>query len=686
MPDLTQVLDDTSLTARRHQRTRTLIGMIAGLVVIVAIAIGVGLVVIDDRETDVLSSLEERSELRAGSRADTIETWIEGMVRLTAQPVTTNTLRLYITDLILGSDDPELSEQLLLQSDYIVDILADFVDRNTFASAHAVDTDGRLLISSDRITPAPATATDLAGQVVSDGVARFTPVRSADGRLIIDLVRPIPELQNPDPTQEPRPIAALIVTFDITDRLVQFLSPGVFAAPGERFALVQAGQEVRVFSLEGGVVRTGAQTVATPLPFAERDSAATGVPVFSSGVAVAGIPWTMVAETDRTAALAPLNASIRTVAGAVVLVTLMVVGIMIAVWFGEQSSHNRALAEQFRELAARIDAHRRILASVTGSVEEFIGLKTPGGIYRWVNPAFAQAFGKTPDETRGLSDEQLFGQGTAQRLRVSDQEILKGVDIPTFEDQLYINQRLYHVEISKTPLTREDGEIEGIVSVTRDVTELVEQRRLREQAVRQAVYALVKTIELADPYLAGHSRLLHGFAALVAKRMHLDPAEVATLEIAANLSQIGKTAVPREILTKPDRLSPEEIRVMNRHIEYALDILGDVDFQLPVQETIGQMYERLDGSGYPAAISADAINRRARILGVCDVFCARIRPRSYRSAISPETAITVLRDHPQKYDAEVVTALDDVTRTQEGEKLLLVAATQGVPQVPSQAS
>jgi HD-GYP domain-containing protein (c-di-GMP phosphodiesterase class II) len=191
--------------------------------------------------------------------------------------------------------------------------------------------------------------------------------------------------------------------------------------------------------------------------------------------------------------------------------------------------------------------------------------------------------------------------------------------------------------------------------------------------VRQTVEALVRTVELSDPYLAGHSRLLRDIGGLVARRLDLPAGDIATVEIAATLSQIGKPLVPRHILTKPERLTSDEIEVMQTHIVHAVRVLEDIDFDLPVRETVEQLYERLDGTGYPNGLAGDRVHMRARILGVCDWFCARIRPRSYRTAIAPEEALQVLAEHPGKYDPEVVAALEAVLATPEGEKLLALS-------------
>ncbi len=146
--------------------------------------------------------------------------------------------------------------------------------------------------------------------------------------------------------------------------------------------------------------------------------------------------------------------------------------------------------------------------------------------------------------------------------------------------------------------------------------------------------------------------------------------EIATVEIAANLSQIGKLAVAREILTKPKRLSEAEIAQMQQHIDHAAAILRDIDFELPVLETITQMHELLDGEGYPAGLSGEQIRLTARILAACDVFCARVAPRSYRSGISPEVALDILEQNGHRYDPAVIAALRTVAGSVTGEKLI----------------
>ena len=191
----------------------------------------------------------------------------------------------------------------------------------------------------------------------------------------------------------------------------------------------------------------------------------------------------------------------------------------------------------------------------------------------------------------------------------------------------------------------------------------------------QLVSALVSAIELRDPYLAGHSKRVAEFAAETARQLRAEPEEIATVEMAANLSQIGKLAIPRALLTKAERLDDDEIALMQGHIEHAERALKGIEFDLPILETIRQMHERLDGTGYPDGLAAGAISRTGLILGACDVFCARIEPRSYRRGIDPQAALAILQQNDSRYDSDVVSALCAVVRSAVGEKLIASVET-----------
>lgn len=181
---------------------------------------------------------------------------------------------------------------------------------------------------------------------------------------------------------------------------------------------------------------------------------------------------------------------------------------------------------------------------------------------------------------------------------------------------------------------------------------------------------MVRAIELTDPYLAGHSRLMGALAVEVAKALNAGDLDLATIETAANLSQVGKLFVDRELLFKEGPLSAEEKRAMEAHVRHAERVLHGIDFGLPVLEAVCQMNESPNGQGYPAGLEGPAIGVPGRVLGVANSFCAMVEPRAYRAARPVEEALTLLREAGDLYDQRVVAALDEVIHSALGEKIL----------------
>ena len=565
-----------------------------------------------------------------------------------------------------------LGVPLTAQLPFMEQVLSDFTHNANFLAGYLVDRNGIAYVTSAGAKTIGPEQQAIAKTVFKSGRLAFGPVRASPAGLVMNVYAPVFEAQSV--SDEGKTVGVLLLTAPVAEMLAEFLTPPPLAEPGERLKLVQRAGG-RFFEVAPGasppliaVDGLGDGTAERVIPFAER--ASVDGAVFSVGSAVGGPSWWVVQEIDVAAAQAKLDGFITAAMAVAVLVVATVIAVFGAFWWRLSNEHSSALAEQFRRLAARIEAQKKLLDSINNSIAEYIGLKSNDGTYRYVNPAFAHAIGREVEEAVGLDDAAIFGRGTAERLASSDRLALVSNSAVTVHEDVYLGARLHHLQISKVPYQGGNGQVSGIVSVTRDVTELVEEQKKRERAIQQMVTALVRAVELRDPYLAGHSRRLAGYSAEVARCLEANAEEVATLEIAANLSQIGKLAVKREILTKPDRLSPAEVALMQQHIDHAATILRDVDFGLPVLETIYQMHERLDGDGYPRGLSGGSIRLTAQILGACDVFCARVAPRSYRSGLSPEAALDILERNSHRYDIKIVAALRAAAGSVTGEKLV----------------
>jgi putative nucleotidyltransferase with HDIG domain len=138
------------------------------------------------------------------------------------------------------------------------------------------------------------------------------------------------------------------------------------------------------------------------------------------------------------------------------------------------------------------------------------------------------------------------------------------------------------------------------------------------QSLQQSVAALVSLNEARDPYTAGHELRVSALASAIGTAMKLSPQQVEGIRISGLVHDIGKFTIPAEILTKPTRLSPEELALVRTHAEAGYEALRPIQFPWPVAEAVRQHHERLDGSGYPHGLKGDQISLEARILAVAD--------------------------------------------------------------------
>lgn len=185
---------------------------------------------------------------------------------------------------------------------------------------------------------------------------------------------------------------------------------------------------------------------------------------------------------------------------------------------------------------------------------------------------------------------------------------------------------------------------------------MAQRNKVRVKLLGQTMEALVRAVEARDPHLAGHHAKVARLSVAVGNRMGLPVGERATLFYAAQLAAVGRLLVPRDLLGKAGTLTPQERKMLEADVAKAHGILEGLDFDLPIVPVIGQMYERVDGSGHPGGLKGEAISRMARVLGTVDAYVALTADRSYRKAMGYAKAQQVLGDSG-KFDPAVVSAL-----------------------------
>ncbi len=177
------------------------------------------------------------------------------------------------------------------------------------------------------------------------------------------------------------------------------------------------------------------------------------------------------------------------------------------------------------------------------------------------------------------------------------------------------------------------------------------------KALGAIIQVLEQTVEIRDPYTAGHQRRVADLARAIAETMKISQDRIDGIRIAGIIHDIGKIYVPAEILSKPRRLSPIEFNLIKTHSQVGYDVLKAIDFPWPVAKIILQHHERIDGSGYPHNLQGDEIMLEARILGVADVVEAMASHRPYRPALGVDAALREIEQNKGMfYDPTVVEA------------------------------
>ncbi|MEF2145155.1 MAG: HD domain-containing phosphohydrolase [Desulfovibrionaceae bacterium] len=685
----------TSVTEQKLAKKKSRLFIFALASVTMAIALAVTLVFfgVSSKEEQLLDSIAKREELLASGRSHLVTTWLEDLSQQGDRLINSELFRIYASEvdvlqgdvsLLLSETGQELMEQsgkqdeetfmLAAQLPMMNRLLEEFVSYSGFLSGRIINKKSQTYIATDaNVTSLTKRQIEAAGQVMVSGKPYFSALHSTPTGMVMDISLPIFQTAEGDQRVV---VAVLQLSKLVSGKVTEFLANSPLVEQGYRTRLVQRSGDVferivpweaeGLFRLENATLFDQAETI----PFGLRGSVADGSEVYSYAMKIPTLDWWIVMEIDHGIATKELKSYTSTVTGIAVLATSALAFLFGVLWWWLVGRENRAVADEFRQLAETIEEQKIFLDSINATIPELIGLKDAEGIYVFANHTFAAAVGRSPEEMVGLDDSAVFGYDTAKRLAASDERVLaKGTPV-SVNETIYLRSQKHHFQISKVPFEWPGAKARGILSVFRDNTDVVEAQERSKQVVQQTTDALVRTIEEIDPYLGGHTRLMGEFSVEIARRMHMNDLDVTTVEAAANLSQIGKVFVDRDILNKPGKLTPEEFEAMKRHVEYSHNILKDIDFKLPVVEAIYQMNENPDGSGYPKGLKGSEIILPARILAVANGFCALIRPRSYRPAKPVEESLRIMEECSNQYSTDLVKVLREIVQSPIGEKLL----------------
>jgi diguanylate cyclase (GGDEF)-like protein len=263
------------------------------------------------------------------------------------------------------------------------------------------------------------------------------------------------------------------------------------------------------------------------------------------------------------------------------------------------------------------------------------------------------------DEHEGLSIARSVIERLAEKPLESGEFLSMSAGVATYPQHGVERADLVRVADSALYMAKEQGK--NTVRVYRpDIAGIQELRRLAEgpdRAARlRAAASLAHAVDARDAYTGSHSYMVGELAARVAKRMGLDTEAIELTRLAGSLHDLGKLAIPEEILRKPGPLNEAERLVLERHPQIGYRMLDSLGVE-PVATWVLHHHERWDGAGYPEQKAGQEIPLGARILFVADAYDAMTTDRVYRGRLSHDRAIAELeRCAGTQFDPDVVVA------------------------------
>lgn len=598
--------------------------------------------------------MEQRlnSQLREGLTA--LRVWHQGLAVYAERMTQSDLFRLFASEANNLHGAP-LTAELQERLPTMRKLLQDFISYTGFNSVRLMGKDAVSYMEVGTDGDLSNTQRRILNESLSTGKTTIGPaIPTQDGSLLVDVAEPIFAPEYADEAAG-TPVAALLFVVDVSGR----------ARDQNAFSDKSNGESQYIAQIQDGVLEgldsrglinrlEEWKLTDNALPMAERNLPSGGK-VYAIGMPVPELPWWLIQSIDKDTAEAPYAAHrkvilLMTAAGT--LISLLLVGVF---WWWFVGMRERAVSRELTSLNDTVNRQNQLLASIDNTMPGGVALSDTHHILLHVNNSFGTMLSHTPKALLGISLLTLFRGEMADNLRDVLPMVVQSGESHTFTSTMLHEDGKIHCHVVCTPFKDADKNITGVVSVFQDITDEVEARERQQRRVDQTMAVLVRAIEAVDPYLCGQSANTRALSGNLVKALGLPPQDAATVLTAAHLYQIGLIQVPRNILNKDQKLTPEERTALERHVSYARDALSSMDFDPSVLDTISQMYERMDGSGYPDRLTGDQICTPARILAVANTFCALVRPRSYRNAKTMNDALAILS--ADSYDKDVVKVL-----------------------------
>ena len=624
-----------------------------------------------ERQRDLMS-WQSRIGILADMKAASIQSHLHDRKRLLHELSANPTLQLFLSQYQQSSERDD--EILRAQLSHVRNLMRATAGRLGFTPAHGgalntehvpssheglalLDGSGAPVLSTRGFINDLSRYKTMIDQAVQDGREQLIDLAPIEGQPAFGFIMPVYPVQGPSTGQA---LGALLVLFNPTEDIYNRLRNLHLDTRSDETLLVMRADNSLVYisplQQDFAIFHQMPADADLAAAFAHDKSGDfaikqdyRGVQVLVTGRRIENTRWVLVQKIDADEALLESNKHQRFLFTSFSLLTLFIMALFIAIW-------RHSTSVRLQKLTAELETRTALLNAVSDNINEHIFLLDESGHFVFANLSLANRLGIRPEDVTGKTMASVFGPDVAEQVRELSCEQDLGslpclVSLPLGD----ATANTYHV----STVTLKQGEYsDATLYVLHDISRLRDAQEKRDRLARGIISTLVKAVDLHDPFCVDHSERTREVAVGIARELKLEPSRCEALELAAMLANIGKLFIPREILIKMDALSRTENDILKKHIDYAVDILKQLDFEGPVVEIISQKNEHLDGSGSPAAIKGENILLESRILAVANAFVAMASSRAYRPGRPIKEVLDILLQQADRhYDRHVVAAL-----------------------------
>jgi len=642
---------------------------------------------------------QNRMTVVISGRENAVEDWVSNQTNSLTKLAENPSLQIYLASLERGADAAEMGEEALahrgylenqlkamaLQQGYVdhsrpsaYDIAAN-IEKPKIAGLALSNPQGQVMVSSPNMPPITKAVAAYLEKGAGNETMVYGPYAGETGRATLAFVSPVHGVQ--DDVNSPaigfavgiKPLGddfyqKLIQPGDISktgknylvrdrDGIIDYLSP-LRAENGQLHAPLS-------LSLDDSTPSLAAKyAVQHEKAFAQMNNFE-GRKVWVTGRAIEGTDWFILRTVDGEEVMGAIRSRTRSIITISTLGVILLCAVIGMIWRHGVSVRVAESAQRQKILAKKHEKLGHFLKVISDSQPTAIWALGAQGQTIFANIQAAELAAVSPDEMVGRKIKGLLDKTLARPVMDAVEKVTETSQ--PFSRVEFDEQENTTIKADYIPL--QVGQQKGVLMVREDISELVEERQRRENALKSLIHTLTKIIDSRDPFSAQHSKRVAWVARTIADEMGVEEIDCETAEIAGAMMNLGKILVPREILTRPDDLSKDELEEVRGSILKSAQMLEEVDFDGPVVDCLRQIQAHWDGSGSPALAGEDIL-LSARIVAVANAFVGMASARAHRPGTDlEETSLALMADAGRIYDRKAVSALMNFLENKGGLQL-----------------